>query len=262
MSTTRQELLIEVYTDPMCPWCWIGHARLEQTLQSNEFKEEIGTSMKPVVKLRPYILDNRLPATSFTPPSEKYVSIEATNWQVGAPPTKKEYYSKKFTNLEAFDAKISKAAKEVNLSGFEWLTEGKVGATWLAHRLLWYALQQDENGQQHTSDDEQYQPALQERLALRLYEAFHQHSQDLSNVEVLAEIAVVAELFKSISSAREWLQSDDGDYEVNQAADVGLMNGVMSVPFLIVQDGSDHSSEVMDHAGLMRMFRIQAEANR
>ena len=95
------------------------------------------------------------------------------------------------------------------------------------------------------------------------------------------------QLFPSEEEAEKWLQSDDGDYEVNQAADIGLMNGVQSVPFIIVQvrmtglltslrqsclilalsphtlfpsfqDGSDHSSEVMDHASLMRMFNIQA----
>lgn len=92
---TKPELLIEVYTDPMCPWCWCGEARLEKTLASSDFAERIAPYMTPVVKLRPYILDPRLPATSFTPPRERYDAIETTEFKVGQPPTKREYYSKK-----------------------------------------------------------------------------------------------------------------------------------------------------------------------
>lgn len=91
----KPELLIEVYTDPMCPWCWVGHARLEETLNSNEFAEKIGTKLKPIVKLRPYILDSRLPGTDFDPPEDKYDAPSATPYQPRQPPTKREYYGKK-----------------------------------------------------------------------------------------------------------------------------------------------------------------------
>lgn len=145
----------------------------------------------------------------------------------------------RFTNLDAFNAKISKAASEAQLEGFEWLTEGKVGATYFAHRLLWYALQVDEKAQNDISSkngsQHKHTPTLQERLASRLYQAFHKESKDLSDTHVLAAIAKEVGLFASKEEAVKWLESDEGDYEVNQAADVGLMNGVQSVPFLIVQ---------------------------
>jgi predicted DsbA family dithiol-disulfide isomerase len=92
--SAKPELLIEIYTDPGCPWCWIGHARLEETLQSQVFKEQIGKKMQPVVKLRPYILDTRLPGTDFDPPSDKY-DVASSPFEQRHPPTKREYYSKK-----------------------------------------------------------------------------------------------------------------------------------------------------------------------
>jgi predicted DsbA family dithiol-disulfide isomerase len=244
MTTTKPELLIEVYTDPMCPWCWIGHARLEQTLQSKDFQDEIGKVMKPVVKLRPYILDTRLPATNFDPPDTVYDPIEATNWTKGSPPTKRQYYSKKFTNLDAFDAKISKAAKEVDVQGFVWLSEGKVGATWLAHRLLWYALQLEESSATATPDSasgDEYKPGLQDRLASLLYQSFHSQSLDLSNIQVLSRLATQVGLFTEEEEATKWLQSDQGDDELKQQVLIGQMNGVMSVPFLIVQVSAMHA---------------------
>lgn len=91
----KPELLIEVYTDVMCPWCWCGDAQLQKTLASDEFRHKVGPTMRPVVKLRPFLLDPRLPATSFEPPSERYDALELTDYQRGKPPTKKEYYSKK-----------------------------------------------------------------------------------------------------------------------------------------------------------------------
>lgn len=90
------ELLIEVYTDPMCPWCWCGAAQLEKTLKSQDFKEKIAPYMRPEVKLRPYLLDPRLPATSFEPPTDRYDRIESTDYEKGKPPTKRAYYSKKW----------------------------------------------------------------------------------------------------------------------------------------------------------------------
>lgn len=92
--STKPELLIEVYTDPMCPWCWIGNARLQETLQSNEFNEQIATKMQPVVRLKPYLLDTRLPGTDYDPPSDKY-DAAASPYSQRQPPTKREYYSKK-----------------------------------------------------------------------------------------------------------------------------------------------------------------------
>lgn len=99
VDMTKPELLIEVYTDPMCPWCWCGEAQLQKTLSSGDFEEKIGKYMRPVVKLRPYVLDSRLPATSFDPPSDKYDPIESTEYTKGSPPTKKDYYSKKYVQI-------------------------------------------------------------------------------------------------------------------------------------------------------------------
>jgi predicted DsbA family dithiol-disulfide isomerase len=92
---SKAELLIEVYTDVMCPWCWCGETQLQKTLQSQEFEKEIAPFMNPVVQLKPFILDTRLPATSFEPPLKEYDPIESTDYTKGKPPTKREYYSKK-----------------------------------------------------------------------------------------------------------------------------------------------------------------------
>lgn len=271
MSDSKPELLIELYTDPMCPWCLIHDARLLQTLNSSDFRTQIYPYLRPVVKFRPYVLDNRLPATSTQRPQDRYEELRTTDYKPNEPPTKRTYYSQKFGGgLDAFDAKIGKAAKEVDLPDFEWLTEGKVGATWDSHRLLWFAGTIDEQregaaangngvlGEEKAAGEatEIYVPGVQAKLASRLYTAFHHDSLDLSDVDVLASIAIEEDigLFKAKEDAKKWLQSDEGNAETGHLADMGVMNGVQSVPFTIIQDGSDHTSEVLNHNGLMKMF--------
>lgn len=137
----------------------------------------------------------------------------------------------------------------MDLPAFDWLSDGKVGATWLVHRLLWYALQQQ---QKDTSQaNETYQPGIQERLMQRLYKAFHVESQDMSDVIVLANLACEMKLFESNNEkAKQWLQSDQGEYEVGLAVEIGIRNGIQSIPFTIIQDGSDHSSQVLSHVSI------------
>ncbi|PWN93378.1 hypothetical protein FA10DRAFT_264036 [Acaromyces ingoldii] len=260
-APSKPELLIELYTDPMCPWCLIHDARLEQTLNSSDFVEQIYPYLRPVVKFRPYILDPRLPATSTERPADRYDDLGSTEYTAHQPPTKRQYYSQKFGGgLDAFYSKIGKAAKDVGLPPFQWLTDGKVGATWDSHRLLWYAGTIDEQRDSSASSNgdatgKVYVPGVQAQLASRLYKAFHQDSLDLSDCDVLADIANDIEgLFKDKQEAKRWLQSDEGSAETGHLADLGVMNGVQSVPFTIIQDGSDHTSEVLDHKGLMKMF--------
>lgn len=79
----------------MCPWCYVGHARLERFLSSPAFGEKIAPYMRPTVRLLPFILDPRLPASTYTPPVDHYDKIESTPYEAGNPPSKKEYYGVK-----------------------------------------------------------------------------------------------------------------------------------------------------------------------
>lgn len=70
---------------------------------------------------------------------------------------------------------------------------------------------------------------------MQMYEAFHSQSKDLSDVDVLAALGVQTGVFDSAEQAKQWLHSDEGEYELRHAMDVANMNGVQSVPFTIVQ---------------------------
>ncbi|PWN50345.1 hypothetical protein IE53DRAFT_387349 [Violaceomyces palustris] len=258
-SDPLPELLIEVYSDPICPWCWVGHARLEGFLRSDEFQSQIAPHVRTAVKFRPYLLDTRLPATSFPTPERFYEKASRTEFEEFKPPTKREYYSKKFAGgLDAFDERISRAAEESGLAGFRWLTEGKVGATWLAHRLIWKAGEKSGSSVVVKGGEEglEYIPTLQSRLVERLYEDYHANSSDLSDVEYLSSVAEQVGVFDDENQANEFLRGEEGEEEVGQKLEVAEMNGIRSIPFYIVNEGEDHMSEVGSHASFLKMMQM------
>ncbi|PWN44824.1 hypothetical protein IE81DRAFT_320789 [Ceraceosorus guamensis] len=237
--------------------------------------------MTPRLVIRPYILDPRLPATSFEPPSSHYDDIASTNWTAGKPPSKKEYFEKKFTGgeeaLKAFEQKIDKNAKEAGVDWkWTWRSENaKVGATWDAHRLVWLAGEVAQEGASSgasellldaaQSDDDKYPASRQEVSMERLYKAFHttdDAQMDLSNRDYTSRLAHELGLFASVQEAKNWLESDAGDSELAQALMVAQMNGVQSVPFFVIQDGSDHLNGSGSYDEFMKMFDMAAALHR
>lgn len=138
------------------------------------------------------------------------------------------------SGLDAFDEKITMASKELDMPRFTWTTDGKVGATWNAHRLVWKASQLDQAQTQQSDDVEVVLQTLQVQVVDRFYTDFHSNSQDMSDNKYLADIAAEFKLFASQEEALKWLQGDDGEYELGMKLQQADMNGVQSIPFYIV----------------------------
>lgn len=245
-----------------------------------------------MVKIEPYILDPRLPASTYDTPSKYYDAIETTPYEKNTPPTKKFYYGSKFGgNLDAFDAKISTAATALGMPTFDWTSSGRVGATWNAHRLVLKAGQLDEQSASVSGQDSgACVKSLQVRLMDRFYQDFHANSKDMSDNSYLAGVAAELGLFDSEAAASKWLESDDLEYELGNKLQQAEMNGVQSIPFYIInvsrltlslkqsralirlqshrrsltadlalvgeQDGADHMSETGSHESFLRMMQM------
>lgn len=232
---SKPELLLQVVTDPICPWCFVGSRRLKAFLASSDYLSQIHPYITLVLRIEPYILDPRLPATSYDTPEKHYDAIERTAYTENEPPTKRFYYGSKFGGgLDAFDAKIGAAADELGMPSFDWRSEGKVGATWNAHRLVLRASQMDEKEGRKGDGPTACLETLQVRLMDRLYEDFHSKSKDLSDNGYLAAVATEFGLFADEKEAKKWLESDDLEYELGNKLQQADMNGVQSIPFYIV----------------------------
>jgi len=105
---------LDVYSDVICPWCYLGKARLEKALQAFAQKDQVE------VRYFPYELN---PAT----PEEGY--------------SRKEYLEAKYGSaIKTADERLRNFGKEAGIE-FNFDKADRIPNTLLAHRLLWLAEQ-------------------------------------------------------------------------------------------------------------------------
>ena len=114
---TDRGLTIEIYSDVVCPWCYIGKRRLERAL------DQLNGAAQPHITWRPFQLNPTMPKDGM----DRTTYLEA-----------------KFGSLDAFrqmeEHVLAAGAAEHIPFAFEKVA--RTPNTFLAHRLIWYAEQQ------------------------------------------------------------------------------------------------------------------------
>jgi predicted DsbA family dithiol-disulfide isomerase len=149
---------VEIWSDVVCPWCYIGKRRFEQALEQFDGRDQID------VVFRPYQLDPTAPPGVATPVAEAY--------------------AKKFGGADQAERIIANVTNVAAESGLEFRMDRALRAnTLLAHRLLWFA--------------EQTSHAMQAAVKEQLLEAYFIDGEHIGSPEVLAERAAAAGLDRS-----------------------------------------------------------------
>ena len=114
---TDRGLTIEIYSDVVCPWCYIGKRRLERAL------DQLSDAVQAKITWRPFQLNPTMPKEGM----DRTTYLEA-----------------KFGSLDAFrqleEHVLAAGAAEHIPFAFE--KAARSPNTFLAHRLIWYAEQQ------------------------------------------------------------------------------------------------------------------------
>ena len=117
MNHQTTNLLIDVYSDVVCPWCYIGKRRLERALN------QLNGAAQPCITWRPFQLNPTMPKEG----------LDRTT-----------YLEAKFGSLDAFrqmeEHILAAGAAEHIPFAFEKVA--RTPNTFMAHRLIWYAEQQ------------------------------------------------------------------------------------------------------------------------
>ena len=114
---TDRALMIEVYSDVVCPWCYVGKRRLERAL------DQLNGPAQAHITWRPFQLNPTMPKAGL----ERRAYLEA-----------------KFGSLDAFrqmEEQVLAAGAEEHID-FAFDKIARTPNTFLAHRLIWYAGQQ------------------------------------------------------------------------------------------------------------------------
>ncbi len=201
MDSTRPTVTVEVWSDVVCPWCYIGKRKFASGLAQVEAElTAAGVAVDFAVSYHPYQLD---PTAS---PGAAAPVIEA--------------YAKKFGGPEQAAAIIANVTGRAAEVGLEFRMDRALRAnTLLAHRLIWLAAQPDS-------------PVSQDTMKERLLEAYFHDGLNIGDPDVLADCA--AEIGYNRTDAYEFLASTRGTDEVRAELDTASDQGITAVPTYVI----------------------------
>jgi len=193
--TDRPAITIDIYSDVVCPWCYIGKRKFELGLE--QVADDLGVDVD--VTFKPHQLDPTAAPGVATPVFEAY--------------------TKKFGGPERAEQIIGHVTKTAAETGLDFHMDKALRAnTLLAHRLIWLAAQPDSPVEQ---------PVMKERLL----KAYFTDGLHIGDADVLAECA--AEVGFDRDEIVEFLESDRGLAEVMAELREGYENGVTAVPTFV-----------------------------
>jgi predicted DsbA family dithiol-disulfide isomerase len=186
---------IEVWSDVVCPWCYIGKRRLERALEVFEHADEVE------VVYRSFELDPAAPKEA----TEPVAQVLARKYGGG------------LENALAMMARVSEAAAE---EGLEYHLDRTLrGNTVDAHRLLHLAI-------------EEHGPRAQAALKEALLAAYFTRVEDVADSEVLRKVATEAGL--DPARVDQVLAGEEYAGAVREDVAQARAFGASGVPFFVV----------------------------
>jgi len=196
--TNNNTVTIDVVSDNVCPFCFVGKRSMEQALREVQ-AEHPDTHFD--VRWRPFFLNADSP-------------VEGRN--------KREAYVAKFgeervKQMEPYMVQVGRQA------GIEFSYGGNTGNTLRSHRLVEWAFAQGG-------------AAAQDRVVEAMFQGYFEKEQDITSIQFLVAVAHTAGL--DARAAEEYLRSDEGVMEVLEEEHVWRrQHRITGVPFFVI-DGS------------------------
>ncbi len=198
---TRPTVTVDIWSDVICPWCYIGKRRFATGL--DEVRTHLaadGVEVDFDVSYHAYQLDPTAPIGTTTPV--------------------REAYAKKFGGPERADSIIANVSDTAASVGLDFRMDRALRAnTLLAHRLIWLAAQPDS-------------PVAQDAMKERLLKAYFIDGLDVGDPATLADCAT--ELGFDHDQIIEFLESDRGVAEVTADLRAAHDEGITAVPTYVI----------------------------
>jgi len=211
---------IEVVSDTVCPWCYVGKQKLQQAI--NAYKQ-----------LHPNSNDTF--STTWMP---FYLNPGAPKQGVD----KAAYYKAKFGE-ERTAMIFERLAQTGKDTGINFKFGGKTGNTRDSHRLIQLGKSKS--------------PAIQTRVVEELFSAYFENEGDITSHAVLTSAGVKAGLDEK--EVKEWLASDKGGKAVDEEVEQAQHNQISGVPNFTIQ-GKYEVGGAQDPGVFLRLFeKIKAE---
>ena len=171
---------ILIYTDTICPWCYIGEKNLDRAIALYQRTYPGGSQDVFEFNYRPYYLDNNAPVPGI-PMKERIAQKNGAEMASGI---------------------VTRLERTGRACGIDFSFQGRIGNTKDSHRLLYFAAQKA--------------PGVQRALIEKLFGDLFEGSSDISSQADLIRAAVATGLIEE--EVRAFLESQEGASEVDQMA--------------------------------------------
>jgi predicted DsbA family dithiol-disulfide isomerase len=187
--------MIEIYSDVVCPWCYIGKRRLERAL------DQLNGAAQARITWRPFELNPTMPKEGMK---------------------RTTYLESKFGSLDTFRQleEHVMAAGAAERIPFAFGRVARTPNTFMAHRLIWYAEQQDR----------------QDAVVESLFRGYFVEGADIGIPSTLVQLADRSGL--SVEAVERFLQSGEGAEEVKAEEAAGHRLGIRGVPYFVLNQTS------------------------
>ena len=217
-------MVIEIWSDVVCPWCYIGKVRFDRALSALTTGPDAVSEPIEVV-YRAYQLDPTAP--------------------IGTSNPVRDTYAKKFGGYERADHIIENLTATARADEIEFRMDiAKRANTLLAHRVLWWT------GATHGGE-------VQARVKAAFLDAYFTRGLDVADADVLATLA--AEVIGCDTSVvSDVLSSDIGRGEVSEELAMAIGHGITGVPTYVI-DGAWAIPGAQDTETFERVIRRAIE---
>ena len=180
-----EAVTIDVVSDVVCPWCYVGKKRLEQAIAA------VAGDVQVAVTYRPYQLNPDMPDEGLD---------------------HKEYLTAKFGSREAVDAahdRLRELGREDGIA-FDFNAVRKSPNTLDAHRLMRWAMIEG--------------PDVQARVAANLFKAYFEDGRDVGDRKVLLDVAEASGMDRAVLCAlfSAGADIDSVKEEIGMAREMGV----------------------------------------
>jgi predicted DsbA family dithiol-disulfide isomerase len=200
---------VQIVSDVVCPWCYIGHAKLSKAIENHK---KTYPDDKFNLEYKAFYLNPapQVYATSGPPPPP--FPIESKD--------RRQMYAEKFgpDRAKQIEAMVTGAAAQ---AGLNFKFGGKTGPSRNGHRLIHYA-------KTHGGED------AQNKVMLGLWRRYFEQEIDITTLETLTDVGVEAGL-GSIEDVKKFLESGDDAQLVDEEAEEARDEGINGVPNYRIQ---------------------------
>lgn len=200
---TRATITVDVVSDIVCPWCWIGTTRLRRAAATVSQRH----SVEVAIRWKAFQLDPTAPRT----PEPVAVA-----------------YAKKFGSEEAATRIIDQVTEVARADGLDMRLDRAQRANTLdGHRLIAWVDEQERAGRAPSGTTD--------RVAETLFRNYFHDGLDIADHDTLVDAARDAGL--DAEATATYLDSDDGIDHVRQQLAEAHERGISSVPTTVVPSG-------------------------